>query len=32
MKPRYPERIRHELKQLKIERMTVLKDGQIFEV
>jgi ribonuclease BN (tRNA processing enzyme) len=32
LKPRYLETIRRELKQLKIENMTVLKDGQIFEV
>jgi ribonuclease BN (tRNA processing enzyme) len=32
MKPRYMEMIRRELKQLKIENLTVLKDGQILEL
>ncbi len=32
MKPRYLEAIRRELKQLKIEKMTFLKDGLIFDV
>ena len=32
IKPRYLKTIRRELKQLKIENLTVLKDGQIFDV
>ncbi|MBI3597717.1 MAG: 3',5'-cyclic-nucleotide phosphodiesterase [Nitrospirae bacterium] len=32
LKPLYLKRIGHELKQLKVENLTVLKDGQIFKV
>lgn len=32
IKPRYLKTIRRELKRLKIENLTVLKDGQIFKV
>lgn len=32
IKPRYLKTIRHELKQLKIENLTALKDGQLFNV
>jgi ribonuclease BN (tRNA processing enzyme) len=32
MKPRYLEAILRELKRLKIERMTMLKDGMVFDV
>ncbi len=32
MKPRYLERIRRELKQLKMKKLTVLSDGEVFNV
>ena len=32
MKPRYLERIRREVKQLNVERLKILKDGETFEV
>ena len=32
MKPRYLERIKREVKQLKIEKVTVLEDGMVFDV